>query len=79
VVRPAGWNKNTIRPLYTVLTDDSLEKKLQQTAKDLTEELDGTPEPGTQPEDVYLEDLSPEALDLVLEPFKNPNDSDEIG
>jgi len=66
VIRPAGWNKNTVRSMYAVASDDKLERKIQETARQFTEELDDTPD-GDENEPIGINDLTPEERMMLME------------
>jgi len=73
VIRPAGWNKNTVRSMYSVASDDKLERKIQETARQLTEELDDTPD-GDKNEPIGINDLTPEERRLLMEELRMISD-----
>jgi hypothetical protein len=75
ILRPARWNKNTIKSLFSIVTDDTLERRITKVAQEL-------PSPRAeeqQQETIYLEDLSPQELNLVFEELKRQRAVENTG
>jgi len=68
ILRPAGWNKNTARSMFAIASDDRLERKIRETARQLTEELADTPDGASDgDEPLGIGDLTPEERVMLME------------